>query len=186
MKDFLQLNHFEEFSNPKVHKTLKLTSEDDIKNPSEYMSQLKTKVIDFDEVKKFYLKKHGMYEDNAKSVDALYKLNDRICMTEFKNGDFTSGEIIEKALSSALMFMDITGCSLSDFRKKSLFVLVYNEEEKKVDTRQLSAYYKAKRSKKRYSIFRIDHLWDFCFGEVAEIEKQEFDHSKYAKEISSY
>ncbi|WP_029201537.1 hypothetical protein [Oribacterium sp. NK2B42] len=186
MKDFLELKHFEEFNNSKVHKSLKLTSKDDSKIPAEYMTQLKTRVIDFDDVKKFYLQKYEICEDNAKSVDALYKLDDRICMTEFKNGDFTSGEIVEKALSSAMMFMDITGCSLSEFRKKSLFVLVYNKDEKRVESRQLSAYYKSKQSRGRYSIFRLDHLWDFCFSEVKEIEKQEFDQSKYAKNIIAY
>ncbi len=43
MKDYFCLKHFDEFSNPEVHKTLKVTSEDNSKNPSEYMTQVKTK-----------------------------------------------------------------------------------------------------------------------------------------------
>lgn len=186
MKDHFCLKHYSEFSNPDVHKTLKFTSEDDSKNPSEYMSQIKTKVIDFDEVKKNYLKYHDMNEDNAKSVDALYKLNDKLCMTEFKNGDFKSSEIIEKALSSVMMYMDITGCCLDEFRKNSVFVLVYNEKEKKINSRQRVASYKAKSSNRRYSKFQLDHLWDFCFEKVVEIEKDEFDNTKYAKQVEAY
>ncbi|MBQ8084833.1 MAG: hypothetical protein IJ232_01845 [Lachnospiraceae bacterium] len=186
MKDCFCFKYFNEFINPDVHKKLKYTSEDDSKKPSEYMTQIKTKVIDFDEVKKNYLKEHGMDEGNAKSVDALYKLDNRLCMTEFKNGDFNSNEIIEKALSSAMIYMDITGCRLDEFRKNSVFVLVYNGEEKRINSRQKAARYKAKSSNRKYSSFQLDHLWNFCFEEVVEIEKDDFDDSKYAKEIVGY
>lgn len=186
MKNILDLKHFSLFSEPDVHKSLKKTSEDENKNPSEYMSEIKTNVIDFDELKKHYLKENGMTEDNAKSVDALYVCGDKVCMTEFKNGDFSSSEIIEKALSSALMFMDITECQLNEFRKKSIFVLVYNEDIKKPNSRQSAAVYKAKRSKRYYSKFQLDHLCDFCFGEVAEIEKKDYDKSKYVVGIRAY
>ena len=187
MKDGFCLRHYASFKEPGAHKSLKLASLDD-SNPKhpQYMSEIKTNVIDFDEVKKNYLKENGMLEDNAKSVDALYNVNNKICLAEFKNGDFTSGEIIEKALSSAMMFMDITDYRLNEFRKDSIFVLVYNPEEKKVEKRQTIAALKSRMSKKRYSKFDLYHLWDFCFGEVVEIEKEEFDRSIYAKGIESY
>lgn len=187
MREDFSLKHVDIFKDPEVCKSLKETSVDD-RNLKQlrYMSEVKTRVIDFDEVKKHYLKECGLFEDNAKSVDALYYVNDMICMTEFKNGDFTSSEIIEKALSSVLIFLDITKCSLEDFRKKSIFVLVYNPEEKKVEKRQTVAALKARRARKKYSRFDLYHLWDFCFGEVVEIEKDKFDSSIYAAGIKRY
>ena len=186
MKNIFELKHFSYFSESSVHKSLKQTSEDTDKNPTEYMSEIKTSVIDFDEVKKDYLKENGMTEDNAKSVDALYICENKICFTEFKNGEFSSNEIVEKALSSALMFMDITGCQLSEFREKTMFVLVYNEEVKKPNSRQCVAGYMAKKSRKYYSKFQLDHLHNFCFGEIAEVEKKDFDNSRYVAGIRAY
>ncbi len=180
MKESFKLKHYNEFMDATVHQTIKYTSRDESKNPVEYMSQVKTRVIDFDEVKKNYLKNHGMEETRAKSVDALYINDKKICMVEFKNGDFTSSEIIEKALSSAMIFMDITEYNLSEFRKDAVFVLVYNPNEKNPNTRQIAARYKARSSKKNYSLFQLDNLNGFCFCDVVEIEKDEFDSSQYA------
>lgn len=186
MRDGFHLKHYNEFIEAKVHKSLKYTSKDDSKRPIEYMSEKKTKVIDYDEVKKNYFKDHGMQEGDAKSVDALYMLKNKLCMVEFKNGDFNSSEIMEKALSSVMMFMDITGCSLSDFRKDSIFILVYNSEVKKPNARQIASVYKARSSGGFYSLFQLDHLQGFCFGKVCEIEKDNFDSSEYSNEIIAY
>ena len=60
MKEGFHLKHYDIFLEPGVHKSMKLVSMDDrdiARNP-EYMSQVKTSVIDFDEVKKSYLKHH--------------------------------------------------------------------------------------------------------------------------------
>jgi hypothetical protein len=186
MKDF-ELKQYGEFSNPDVHKSLMNTSADTIKTPIEYMTDCKHKVIDFDEVKKRYLVNRDMHEGDACSVDALYKLkNDKLCMVEFKNGDFTSSEIIEKALSSAIMFADITGKSMEFIRDNIIFVLVYNGEIKHVNWRQKMASGKAKRAKIKIFKFDIDHLYKFCFLDVVEIEKDEFDKSIYVRELEGY
>lgn len=61
MKEGFHLKHYADFINPGVHKSLMLTSIDDShgKVYPRYMSQIKTKVIDFDEVKKNYLALQG-------------------------------------------------------------------------------------------------------------------------------
>lgn len=181
------LRKYGDFSNPVVHKTLMETSKDDSKNPCEYISHNKQRVIDFDEVKKYYLKDRDICEGNAKSVDALYLLEDgTICLTEFKNGDFKSSEIIEKALSSVLMFCDITKNDLTYMRENATFVLVYNSDAMKVETRQQMAQKKAHRAKEKYFLFGLDNLDSFCFNKVVEIEKEEFDDTVYSKSIIPY
>ncbi len=185
-KDY-HLKMYPEFSDANVHRTLKETSKDTSRNPEEFMTDNKIRVIDFDLVKNNYLKERKLFEDNAKSVDALYRLdNELLCMTEFKNGDFYASEIIEKALSSVLMFCDISGKDLDYMRNNAVFVLVYNGDRKKVQTRQIMAQRKAHRAKEKYSIFGLEHLYGFCFKNIVEIEKDEFDESIYSKGIVSY
>ena len=181
------LKRYAEFSDPLVHKSLKETSKDSSKSPEEFMTANKISVIDFDQVKNKYLKERSLYEDNAKSVDALYMLNNEVlCFTEFKNGDFKASEIIEKSLSSVLMFCDITSKDLSYMRENAVFVLVYNGEEKKLETRQIMTKKKAHRAKDKYSLFGLEHLDGFCFKSIVEIEKSEFDESIYSKGIATY
>ncbi len=178
-----RLKLFDEFLNPSVYASLKETSEDDSKTPSVYLSQCKTKVIDFDEVKKNYLKNRKMLEGDSMSVDALYMLpTGLLCMVEFKNGDFKSSEIIEKALSSVLIFNDITGENITFTRDNMIFVLVYNSDIKHPNSRQIAASYKSNLAMKKYSLFGLEHLNGFCFKDVKEVEKSEFD-SKYAQSI---
>lgn len=189
MNSGFHFKHYSEFIDSKVHKSLKETSKDDHEGLSlcdEYMTEVKTRVIDFDEVKKNYLKNKSINEDNAKSIDALYMANEKICMVEFKNGDFSGTDIIEKAISSVLIFIDITGYNLSDFRNDSIFILVYNGDEKKIEYRQVAAKYKAKKSRTMYSYFGLEHLYRFCFNDVHELEKDEFNKSLYSKDIIGY
>ena len=185
MSNNFRLKRFEDFLNPAVYDTLKKTSEDDSKTPCVYLTKCKTSVINFDEVKKVYLKNRGLLEGDSMSVDALYKLpSDVLCMVEFKNGDFTSAEIIEKAMSSVLIFNDITNTNIKFTRENMVFVLVYNSAVKKVNHRQLVANRKANLSKKKYSFFGLEHLNGLCFKDVEEIDKSEFDSTKYVNSIS--
>ena len=184
MNKAFKLGKFDEFLESSVRASLKKISVDESKNPNVYLSECKTKVIDFDEVKKVYLKNRGMLEGDSMSVDALYMLpSGLLCMVEFKNGDFSSADIIEKAMSSVLIFNDITEKNIKFTRDNMIFVLVYNSEVKRPNPRQKAACGKAKLAKRKYSIFGLEHLNGFCFNDVVEIEKTEFDNSEYVKDI---
>lgn len=187
MNNEFQLKKYNEFMESSVHKSLKETSLDDSKTPYQYMTMNQNRVIDFDEVKKNYLKSINLLETDAKSVDALYMLKNKLlCMTEFKNGDFTNSEIVEKALSSALIFCDITNQKLSYLRENAVFILVYNGDIKKPGSRNRAAYEKSHRAKVFYSSFKLDHLYGFCFKDVIEIEKDDFSSSKYCNDLLPY
>lgn len=183
-KEDFRLSYFDEFREPQVRIPLKIASEDTNKFPHVYMTEHAQKVISMDAVMDGYLIKRGMHKGDAKSVDALYMLSSgKLCMVEFKNGEFTPAEIIEKALSSVLMFNEITETNISFTRENMVFVLVYNQEVKHVNYRQLYAEQRSHRQKERISLFKLDHLNHFCFSQVEEIEKTEFDSSKFVKEL---
>lgn len=130
------------------------------------------------------MKARKIPEGNAKSVDALYSLKSgKLCMVEFKNGDFTSADIIEKALSSILFFNEITNTNIEFVRKQMDFVLVYNPDVKKPNPRQKAAKGKSKLAGIKYSMFNLEHLYKFCFSNVAEVKKNEFDETDYVKNI---
>ncbi len=182
-KEF-RLNYFDELRNPAVISSLKQISCDSESKHQDYLSECKTKVIDFDELKKMYMTDRGMVEGKAKSVDALYRLkSEKLCMVEFKNGEFSTSEIIEKAMSSILMFNDITRTNINFTRENMYFVLVYNSDVKKPSHRQIAAYRKGRLSNNRYSLFGLDHLDGFCFFGVEEIDKKDFDDSIFVKDI---
>ena len=184
MNKGFRLNNFDEFRDPAVISSLKRISCDSESKHPGFLSECKTEVIDFDELKKMYMIDRGMEEGKAKSVDALYRLkSDKLCMVEFKNGMFSSPEIIEKAMSSILIFNDITGTNVKFTRENMYFVLVYNSDVKKPSHRQIAAYRKGRLSNNRYSLFGLDHLDGFCFFGVEEIDKKDFDDSIFVKDI---
>ena len=96
-----------------------------------YMLEDDTIVVNFDNVVVEYGIQCGA--SFARSVDAFYCDNTGACyFVEFKNGKLDKGKIFEikqKIYDSLLIFSDITGLTLSDYRDNFEFVLVYNEEK---------------------------------------------------------
>ena len=109
-------------------KTMMETSYDDAND--EYLSKDKRTVVDFDDVKTQYTADLGVSNEFAKSVDALFRTNDGyIRLVEFKNGDFVSSEIVKKVYDSLLIYLDITGQTITDLRENGFFTLVISEDK---------------------------------------------------------
>lgn len=114
--------------------TLKKTSlseENEIKN---YMTESTVSVINFDKVKKAYIRKlQPKPEFMPSSSDALHiGDNGKISFIEFKNGKINGEQrygIYQKIYDSLLIFNDITGESVSSCREDADFILVYNESK---------------------------------------------------------
>ena len=111
--------------------TLTETSYDD--GNSEYMTELKVPVIDFDNVKEQYLQSIGCQDESLTSVDALLSKENCNVFIEFKNGSLAKKEvrlgIYSKIQDSLLMLCDITDNHISQLRQCLDFILVYNEEK---------------------------------------------------------
>ena len=109
--------------------TLTETSYDD--GNSEYMTELKVPVIDFDNVKEQYLQSIGCQDESLTSVDALLLKANCNVFIEFKNGSLAKKEvrlgIYSKIQDSLLMLCDITDSHISQLRQCLDFILVYNE-----------------------------------------------------------
>lgn len=111
--------------------TLKQTSMDDsIKDEIQYMTESQMEVIDFDMVKRYYANSLGCSEECAASVDAIFPVNDNsIVFVEFKNGRVKNQNVKNKLRDSLLIFLDVTGKTISYTRKPADFIVVYNAEE---------------------------------------------------------
>ena len=111
--------------------TLTETSYDD--GNSEYMTELKVPVIDFDNVKEQYLQRIGCQDESLTSVDALLSKAHCNVFIEFKNGSLAKKEvrlgIYSKIQDSLLLLCDITDNHISQLRQCLDFILVYNEEK---------------------------------------------------------
>lgn len=180
----MNLEEFKKFETKKVRCSLKNASLDTSDNKNEYLSNCEAAVINFDRVKTEYLNSNGLSEEYAKSVDALFKMKkEKICLVEFKNGDFTNQELKAKIKDSLMVFNSITNNQLEFDRENLIFVLVYNGKVKHVDYKQLIAMHKAKRGDLDCFPFGLDKLKYYCLKDIDVIEKSEFDDSKYVRNI---
>lgn len=159
--------------------TLMLLSED--KTNHEYMTRSKKRALDFDQIKTGYTQEYKMSESGITSVDALICDDEtdvkrsNTCFVEFKNGDFKSADVMEKAKDSLLIFCDLVKCTVSDTRSKSTFVLVCNPDKKKPQpSREEIHRHSAKRAGHRYASFTLTPLFLF-FSDVLTLTQHEFD-----------
>lgn len=108
----------------------------------EYMTESQTEAIDFDDVKKKYMKELSKSVNLSKTLlsnDALFISHEGECFfIEFKNGTIDNKEnfdIIRKIFDSLLMLFDICtneGCrcnSLTFTRESMTYILVYNSDK---------------------------------------------------------
>ena len=148
------------------------------------MTNRKEKVLNLDKLKTSYCNNVGKSEEIAKSADALVDLKDeKMCVIEFKNGDFSNEEISKKALESVMIINDILKQNL-DFSRSNLdYALVYNKHVKSLSYRRKIAFAKATRGADDYDFWGLGNLRNFCYREVYLIEKQDFEESILAKKI---
>lgn len=112
---------------PGLRTSLKETSYDS--EHREYMTESSVAVVNFDQVKADYMKKHKHSVKDAKSVDALARgIDGNLYMIEFKNGDCKkeAADIRLKIKDSLLILCDLCDKRLHDARKEIIFVLVIN------------------------------------------------------------
>lgn len=112
--------------NYSMKSTLKEVSRDS-KN-REYMIESDLEIIDFDKEKEVYVTKMKI-SVSPKSCDALYRDSDKNYFIEFKNGKVETYDVRKKVYDSILIHCDITKEDISQTRKNSIFILVYDYEK---------------------------------------------------------
>lgn len=158
--------------------TLMRLSEDETNHA--FMTLSKLRALDFDKIKTQYTQYFHLPEERIHSVDAVLCGNARNiknadnCFVEFKNGVFSSSEIIDKAKDSLLIFCDLVKCTISDTREHSVFILVYNPEKKTIDSRDKIHFYVEKPAGGKYVPFKLRILKLF-FSDIKAFTQQEFE-----------
>lgn len=167
--------------------TLKETSWDkDGENPG-YMTESDIPVINFDEVKKSYIKDMKLSYTPC-SNDALYiGKNEKVYFIEFKNGminNKTVFNVYNKIYDSLLIFNDIIQGNISFCRENVNFILVYNEGRNSCGEKEINGedsskakiskhfYAKAKRKYVRFGLERFEKLY---FQDVYTYTEKEFE-----------
>ncbi len=157
-------------------KSLQYTSRDTDKDPVQFMTLDTRKVIDFDSVKTSVISKGFNERDNvARSADALFSTDKGIYIVEFKNGDFSSIEISQKANDSILLFNYVTSKQIDYTRDNISFILVYNKEAKNITWETSLALHKAMLGRTGLKAFGTDKLKGFSYKDVFMVEKRDFD-----------
>lgn len=191
-------------------KSLKELSKDNSQKPPCFMVEDERPAVDFDAVKDEYLKqcdsyvfkvirnnpkKGDKYEQKACSVDALFCIENGILVfVEFKNGCLEKQNVHSKIRDSLLIYNDLMRTSLSDTRKNSEFILVYNQEVNKTrvnedieilqkddvnvacqtsSSRDYIHNHLATLEKKEFIQFGIERFQGYCFTKVHTYNENE-------------
>ncbi|MCI9050646.1 MAG: hypothetical protein HFI05_01780 [Lachnospiraceae bacterium] len=177
--------------------TFKETSIDNDDGKEKYMIESEIKVINFDAVKKEYMKDMGVSEVPC-SIDALYTNdNENYYFIEFKNGIVKPKiyNIYNKIYDSLLIFNDITNSTISFCRKNVRFILVYNEEKNNqvIDKENSSiqatpsknkiAKSFSNKAKKKFIMFGLEKFEKLYFKEVFTYTEKEFEN-EFLEKIS--
>ncbi len=178
----LEISKIQQLNNGKVFSSLRETSldvrDDEVKEP---MTESNVRVVNFDKVKRIYMNEHGMSEDRANSVDALFQVKTAssedagIYMIEFKNGEVKPRIIERKVRDSVLIFQSITRTQLEHTRQNVHFVLVYNAEINCERFREKKAMHLANLGNIDFERFGLAHLRGFCFKEVKAYDQEMFE-----------
>jgi len=108
--------------------TLHDASRDD-KN-QKYMVDSTVKAVNVDQMMKDYVKALPLQDGRPRSVDAMVEKADGTeCLIEFKNGNVSKDEVLNKLYATLLMFQDDYGLPVEYARQHISFVLVYNREK---------------------------------------------------------
>lgn len=179
--------------------TLKELSYD--KSENEYMTDSEKEAINFDKVKDEYIQSLKL-SDPPKSNDAILENGkDEIVFIEFKNGYIGKPyELRKKIYDSILIFSDITSLGISELRKNSEYILVYNEQKNMNNndenlSEKMKSGLQIQNSKSYNKIvaditgfankeivrFRLDIFENYCFKKVHTYTEQEFE--KYLSDL---
>ena len=190
----IDLNTFQIFTDHLSN--LKETSIDKRDGTPQYMTLSTRDAVNFDDVKKEYVKQLGVSEI-PKSNDALFDDGKGfLVFVEFKNGFMDRPKqfaVRKKVYDSALIFTDITSTGISYMRDHMKYILVYNEtanqgnnsdkdlkEKQKTAVQQSPAFdafakNMGKYAHEEYVCFGLKIFQDYCFKEVHTYTEAEFN-----------
>ncbi len=180
--------------------TLKETPLDDRDEQKVYMTESLLSAVNFDEVKKEYVKDLGL-SGTPKSNDALFEDGKgSLVFVEFKNGVMDRVKqfaVRKKVYDSVLIFTDITSTKISDMRNTVKYILVYNESVNKdnLSDKELKKKQEQKRktavqpspsfdyfaktlgrhAREEYICFGLRMFLNYCFKEVHTFTEAEFE-----------
>lgn len=145
----------------------------------EYMTELTLNAVDFDKVKEIYINNmHGKERKGYKSIDAILCENDKILFIEFKNGILDEDDIEKiriKIRDSIIIYSDITSTTVSYFREKVEFVLVYNKLKNSCDGLQRIKKYIEKKSRLKLIQGGFNRFKGIYFNDVHTFAVDEFE-----------
>ena len=173
---------------------LKETSIDDHdKNKISYMTNSKRDAVNFDDVKKEYIKNLAL-SDAPKSNDALFiSRNNKMIFVEFKNGFMDNAKkyaVRKKIYDSIIILTDILNIGISQLKDDMEYILVYNEtvnqneldvlEKKRSLVQHSEAFDNIAKSFSRmgnteYVCFGIKFFENYCFSKVHTYTETEFE-----------
>jgi hypothetical protein len=189
-----ELDKFEIFLNNKAQ--LKDTSKYNHDGIDDYMTHSTLAVVNFDNVKKTYVKDLVVSEIPA-SNDALFMNNEgEYYFIEFKNGYIDKHKeyaIRLKIFDSLLLFTDIIGKGVGFTRKNMNYILVYNERKNLSDEKEegmqispsrekISRYFIEHKAKKNYIRFNLERFEKLYFKCVYTYTQEIFE----TKFVSKY
>ena len=175
--------------------TLKETSIDthDNNNNIKYMTASEREAINFDDVKKEYIKDLALTEP-PKSNDALFiNKNDDLVFVEFKNGYMDTAKkyaVRKKIYDSIIILTDILNVGISRLKNDMEYILVYNEtvNKEEADVLKKQKYYVQESkayddiaknisamAKTEYVCFGIKIFENYCFRKVHTYTEAEFE-----------
>lgn len=176
--------------------TLKETSYD--KANKEYMCDLSCAAIDFDCLKDQFVRSFDLRNVSAPSSnDALIVKDDEYIFIEFKNGHINpkiAFEIQKKIYDSFIILSDLCDEVLSDLKKKTSFILVYNGDKNdghllegfNISTRKKGKTHERENSRneivntlfglanERLIRFNLEIFLDYLFKDVYTLTLEEF------------
>lgn len=169
--------------------TLKETSKDNHDGNYKYMTESTLNVVDFDAVKREYIK--ALHVDLVPaSNDALYMDNNGECyFIEFKNGYINTKmeyDLWLKIYDSLLIFIDILDSNTTYTRSSMSYILVYNEGKTPLPdgvnsgiqvspTRDEIGKTVMKKGKNRLIRFNLERFQKLYFSNVYTYTEMEFE-----------
>jgi hypothetical protein len=142
----------------------------------DYMTDLRKQVVQVDAMVNSGVIKNwfGLRQD-PKACDALLYGNQTYYFIEFKNGNLNSekgSDIRNKAWNSLTLFCKIYNQTIESARKKSCFILVYNEDNRKESESIRRKKFLSADSDPFNLKFFLEGLY---FKKVQTLSKQEFE-----------
>ncbi len=134
-------------------------------------------VVDFDQAKTNYCNSLGKSEEYSASADAFCETVEegKYFLIEFKDGEFNSEEIRKKAADSAYILSGILCKDVNYVRKNIEFIIVYNGEIKRLNSRQKLSIARANRGRENFDIWGLEKICGFYFDNIKAYEKHVFE-----------